>query len=84
MNAGSRLFARIEMIRALIAYFAAQNVMHPADQGGRQEGLSDEVPAVVENQHRAIGVAGHQHHTHLWPQVLQNFRQLRAGHVRHS
>lgn len=57
---GTRLLAWIKMVCALIAHFCVQNVSYSAQQGGRQEWLFDEVPAVIQNQHSAIGVTGHQ------------------------
>ena len=70
------------MIRALVAHFAVQNVVHFAYQGVRRERLLEEVPSVVENEH-SFGVTGHQHHPHIRSPLLQPLRQLRPRYPRH-
>jgi pterin-4a-carbinolamine dehydratase len=65
------------MIRALIAHLLIQHFVDLRHKLDSNEGFLDKIPAIVENEHPAAGIARHQDHSHLEPLFLE--LQARSG-----
>src|SRR5579872_5765383 len=78
-----RLFSGIEAICILFTRIAVDNLINLGYELDWNEWFSDEMPAVIQDQDLAPGIAGHQDHSHFWPDLLQLEGNVWPGYVSH-